>query len=72
MQPFAAKPKALSTQVEIVRNRVADLESRMLSHEQVATPSAEVSARMQVVTSLVREAQDRYVTFHRLQCELLS
>jgi hypothetical protein len=54
MQPFAARLDALSTQVEIVQNRVADLESRMLNHEQAATPSAEVSALMQVVTSLER------------------
>ena len=54
MQPFAARLDALSTQVEIVQNRMADLESRMLNHEQAATPSAEVSALMQVVTPLER------------------
>ena len=63
MQPFAARLDVLSTQVEIVQNRVADLESRMLNHEQAAMPSAGVPALMQVVTSLEREAKDRYVTF---------
>jgi len=63
MQLLAARLDALSMQVEIVQSRVADLESRMLNHKQAATPSAEVSALMQVVTSLEREAKDRYVTF---------